>query len=123
MEPTWPKILMTRHERMSDPVGERFARSVRYLEAHRCVYFALQDRCALLDRSGGVDVSHLQADEIAASELAIDGHVEQGKVTGGSGQLKPDTNSPDVLGKQRSFLTDDAAMVPSFLGRDDHGQV
>ena len=114
---------MTRHEGVSDPVGKRFTRSICDLEAHRRAGLGLQDRCALLDRSGGVDVSHFKANEIAASELAIDGHVEQGEITGGSGQLKPDTNGPDVLGKKWSFLADDAAMVPSLLGRDDHGQV
>ena len=100
---------------MGDPISERFARPIGDLETYRCAGLALYDRCSLPDRSRGVDVGHLQPDEIATSQLAIDSHIEEGQVACSSGQLKPDADSPNVFGKQWSFLANDATVVPSSL--------
>lgn len=60
-------------------------------------------------------VSLLQPNEVAASELAVDRQIDQGKITRGSGQLKSDRNGPYVFEKQRSFLTDYRTMVQSLF--------
>lgn len=106
---------MTRHEWMKNPIGKRFARFIGRLEAHRRNVLALQDRCTLFDCSCCVDASHFQMNEIATSQFAVDGHVEQGQVTSRSGQLKPNTDSPNMRGKCLSFLAYDAAGFPSFF--------
>src|SRR6476619_420279 len=77
--------------------------------------------CLLLDH--GATVSHpaagayvvdLQADEIAASELAVDREVEQGKISLPALQLKlkPNPNGPDIFRLERALLANQTALVP-----------
>jgi hypothetical protein len=58
------------------------------------------------------DIADAQADEIAAAELAVDGQVEQGKVTDGMCILEVDTDGPDVLWLERGLLADQLPRVP-----------
>jgi hypothetical protein len=54
----------------------------------------------------------LQANEIAASELAVDRKVEQGEISFPALQLKPNPNGPDIFRLERALLADQAALVP-----------
>ena len=68
--------------------------------------------------AAGAYVVHLQADEIAASELAVARKVEQGEISFPILQLKPDPNGPDIFWFERALLADQSALVPgSPLGR------
>jgi hypothetical protein len=68
--------------------------------------------------AAGAYVSHLQADEIAASQLAVDRKVEQGEIWFPILQLKPDPNGPDIFRFERALLADQSTLVPgSPLGR------
>ncbi len=56
--------------------------------------------------------SDAQGDEVAATEFAVQGKVEQGKFTGALLHLKVDPKRPDVLQLERCLLPDDLALVP-----------
>jgi hypothetical protein len=87
--------------------------------AHRLAGFALGDRGALFHPVRGIDITELQAHEVAAPQLAVDRHIEQREVAIVVGHLKPDANLPDMFRKQRTFLAYDAAFVPGrTLGPD-----
>jgi hypothetical protein len=60
------------------------------------------------------DVSHTQADEIAATQLAVYSQVEHGKVADGMGILEVDSDGPDVFRLEWWFLTDELSLVPGF---------
>jgi hypothetical protein len=47
--------------------------------------------------TAGTDVVDLEPDEIATSELAVDGQIEDRKVTPTPLQLKAHTDGPDIL--------------------------
>jgi hypothetical protein len=57
-------------------------------------------------------VANAELHEIASAQLAVNGQVEQGQVSQSIRQLQANTDRPDVLQLQRSFLTDDLALVP-----------
>ena len=59
---------------------------------------------------------------MAAPELAIDGHIEQCKVTLGVGHFQPHTDRPDMFRQQGAFLSDDAALVPRRTGGAKGGE-
>jgi hypothetical protein len=63
--------------------------------------------------AGGVDISNLELHKVTTSQFAVDGEVEQRQVSVVPGDLKANTNGPDMLGHQRSLLADDTAFVPS----------
>lgn len=60
------------------------------------------------------NVAHTQADEVAATQLAVDGQVEHGEVTDSMGVLEINSNGPDVLRLQGRLLADELALVPCF---------
>lgn len=53
-----------------------------------------------------------QPHEIAAAQLAIDREIEQGEIAAMLFKLQSDPDGPDLLWFQRTFLTDEAALVP-----------
>lgn len=75
-----PKILDTDHLGIGEPALQRLTRDVGDLEADRFAGLALNHCGTLLHMPCCEDVAHPKADEVAAPELAVDGHVEQGKV-------------------------------------------
>jgi hypothetical protein len=56
-------------------------------------------------------VYRLELREITAAELAINGHIGQGKVTEIVCDLKTHADRPDMLWLKRSFLAADAALI------------
>jgi hypothetical protein len=83
----------------------------------------LQNRGALLDDAGSEDVCDLEPDEITPSQLAVDRHIEQSQIAHSTCQFESNADCPHVLWKQRSLLTDNATVVPSLPGRDNHRQI
>ena len=111
METAWPEILTANHFGIVDPSLQRLARRVGDLEAHGFARLALRDRSAFFNAARRVHVVHLQANQIAASEFAVDGHVEQREIALVVGHFQPDADGPDMLGKKWPLLADDAAFV------------
>src|SRR3984893_3636242 len=62
--------------------------------------------------AAGAYVVDLQADDIAASQLAVDRKVEQGEISFPALQLKPNPKGPDIFRLERALLADQAAPVP-----------
>ena len=60
-------------------------------------------------------VHDLKPDEIAASQLAVNGQIEQSKVSGAAGQLEANSNRPDLMQLQWRLLPDQLALVPGAL--------
>lgn len=56
-------------------------------------------------------------DHPPSPRLAVDREIEQGKISDSPGHLETDPNRPGVLGQERTFLTEDAALVPGRLRR------
>ena len=59
-------------------------------------------------------VAHPQADEVTASELAVDREVEHGEVAHLVRVMQMDTDGPDVLGFERCLLANQLPFVPGF---------
>src|SRR6516165_9501555 len=58
--------------------------------------------------AAGGHIVNLQADEIAASELAVDRKIEQGEISFPALQLKSNPNGPDIFRLERAPLADQA---------------
>src|SRR5260370_9066832 len=59
-------------------------------ELDRSAGLLLNNRGAVSDPAAGADIVDLQPDEVTASELAVDGEIEQGKIARPTLQLQPD---------------------------------
>ena len=123
-----PEILQPKHFRIGDPAFERLACRFGDLKADRLARLALGNGGALLHPSGCENVPDLQADQVAASKLAVDSHVEQRQVASVVRHLQADPDRPDMFRQQRPLLTDDAPLVPGRTFRpkrrkkiDGHG--
>ena len=58
------------------------------------------------------DVADLEADQVAAAELAVDSQVEESKFADPALHLQTHSKRPNVLRLERGLLTDDLALVP-----------
>ncbi len=70
---------------MRDPICKRFAGAISYLEAYRRFRFALYDGRARFDGTRGTYVCYPKSDQIAASQFAVDSHIEKGQVAYSAG--------------------------------------
>ena len=62
-------------------------------------------------------IFNLQADHIAAGQLAVDGQIEHGQIAGALLHLKLGPDRPNVLGSQRGLRADQFPFVPWGLAR------
>jgi len=88
-------------------------------ELNRPARLSLNDGGAVSDPATGADVVDLQPHEVTASELAIDGEIEQGKVARSVLELEPDPDCPDILRFQRSLLPGKSSLVPGNVPRKE----
>ncbi len=89
-----------------------FSGGRRDLELDWALGLVLQDDCSRCDLIPMADVAHLQSDEIAAAQLAVDAQVEQCELTHSVLHLESNSERPDVLEFERGLLPDDLALVP-----------
>jgi hypothetical protein len=73
------------------------------LELNRSAGFPLDYRGAVLHPAPDAYVAHPEPHEVAAPQLAIDGEIEQSKVTSALFKLEPDADCPDLLGLSGRF--------------------
>ena len=57
--------------------------------------------------------AHFELHNVTATQLAVDGHVEEGEIAGVDHDLEAHADRPDVLWLKLALLADDAAFVPS----------
>ena len=84
----------------------------RDLELHRALGLVLHHHGASCHLITVADVPDLEADEVAAAQLAVESQVEKGKLADPAFHLETNSNGPDVLELERCLLTDDLALVP-----------
>lgn len=84
---------------------------------------ALGDRGPILYLASGVDIGDTQANQIAASQLAVDRHIEKREVEVTLCKFKAHPNRPDMFWKQGTLLTYEAALVTGRAVRPDGGKV
>jgi hypothetical protein len=65
----------------------------------------------------GSNLLRQQADDITATQLAVDRQVEKREIAGSVGQLQSGANCPDMFGLQGWFLASQPSLVPGALSR------
>ena len=96
--PAWKQTVTGSQLARSPPSRESLARRRGDLERDRPAGLALADGRSETYGVAQVDVAHAQADEITPAQLAVDGKVEQGKVSRTVGELEARAQGPDVFG-------------------------
>jgi hypothetical protein len=86
----------------------------RQFELDRSLRLALNDHGARQNLVAMGYIPHMKADQVAASQLAVDGQIEQGQVANRMVVLQVDTDRPDILGLEGWLLADQLALVPGF---------
>jgi hypothetical protein len=114
VEAARPQMFRSDHHGIFEPSRDSLSRSLDDLEADRFTRLALDDRSAVLDLSGSIDVSDLQFYQVAAPQLAVDGEIEKRQLSYLLGNLKTHSDCPDVFRRKRSLLADDPSLVPSW---------
>jgi len=94
------------------PITDRGPGLLHDFELDRSPCLFLDHGATVSHPAAGAYVVDPQADEIAASQLAVDREVEQGKISFPALQLKPNPNGPDIFRLERALLADQAALVP-----------
>ncbi|KGM47447.1 hypothetical protein ATO9_17595 [Pseudooceanicola atlanticus] len=113
MKPPWPKVFRSDHQGLAHLSQERLPRAIGNLKADRFLCLTLSDRGPLFDLSCSENISHLQFDQIASPQFAVDSEIEQSRVAVLLCDFKTDADRPEVFWQQRAFLSDNAALVPS----------
>ena len=73
--------------RLGDPGFDRFSRLLGQFKLDGLPRLLLHDRCPGNYPTAMRDIAYLELDEIAAPKLAVDGEIEQGKISNALGQL------------------------------------
>src|SRR4051794_6853145 len=93
--------------RLLDPSLHGIAGSRCDLELHGALSLVLHHHGPSSDLLAVADVPDLEADEVAAAQLAIDSQVEERELAHPAFHLEANTKCPDVLDLERCLLTDD----------------
>ncbi len=116
MQTTWKKVYAALHLGAEHPVPDCLPCVFRYLELHWFLCFACNDRDAVADTVSNKKVDDFQSEQVAATQFAINREIKQGQVPEVSGEFKPRSDCPDLLGKQGALLADAPALVPGRTG-------
>ena len=100
MHPAWEQPSVQIAAPSIEPVSERAACLRGNFELHGAAGLLLDNRGAPFQRAGRHDVRQPQRHNVAASQLAIQGNVEQRQVTHAALDLKAHADRPDVHGSQ-----------------------
>ena len=105
MEPTWEEVVATAHFRGIDPLIHTESGVLGDLELYRAAGLALDNRHAFADVAADHQVGDLEANEIAATQLAVDREVEERQVAEIAREFEARTNGPNLLRQQRALPT------------------
>lgn len=86
-----------------NPIPERSTRLLRDLKLHGPAGFLLDDHAALTRCAACEEIADTERHDIAASQFAIQCHVEQRQVTQSALNLQSDTDAPNMHGPEREF--------------------
>src|SRR5487761_2049054 len=82
------------------------------LELHRPPGLLLHDDCTGSDVTALDDIVHAETDQITATQLAINGEVEQREFARSMIQPQPNPDGPDFLQLKRGLLAKQLTFVP-----------
>jgi hypothetical protein len=112
MEPAGEDEVIRLQASLLDPRLQGIPGGRRDLELDRALGLVLQDDGARGNLVPMTNISDLQSDEIAPTQLAVDAQVEERELAHPVLHLETDTERPDVLELERGLLPDDLALVP-----------
>jgi len=98
----------------SDVIVDRFTGLLRHLKLDGLAGLFLTHGCSVDRVTMRRNVLHPQADDVAASELAIDGEIEHGQVACSPCDLQFGSDRPDVLRPKRRLGTNQLVFIPGF---------
>jgi hypothetical protein len=101
-------------------VIQRLTGHLRQLEANGPASLPLTDVGAVNCIAVGRHVLHAQSDEVATTQLAIDGQIEERQVANAPFQLQPGADGPDMADPQRRLR---ATVLALGAGRSASGWV
>lgn len=99
-----------------DPVAQRSSCRLGDLELNWALRLVLHDACTRVDAVAVSDVANMQADQIAAAKLGVDGEIEERQVSRLAAELQAYADGPDVGEAERGPLAREFALVPGFVG-------
>lgn len=91
-------MLRPGHKRGHEPSRDGFSRPLGDFEADRPPGFTVDDRSAVLDPSGRIDVSDLQLHQVASAQIAVDGEIDARQLAGPLSNLEADSDRPPQRG-------------------------
>jgi len=100
--------------RPSDPRSQRIARLLGDFKLNGTLGFLLHDDRSRSDAIAIRDIPNSRLDQVAGSQLAVDGQIEQRQLPNAIGKLQSNPDGPDVLERERCLLTDELAFVPGI---------
>ena len=123
VEPARKHELARKHLGRVDPRQDGVACVFRQLKLDGFLCFALDDRNPYTHAIIFYQVDNREFDKIATAQLAVDGDVEQSQITKIPRKFEPGAYCPNLLGQQRSLLTDNSSLVPSLAFGGDCGKL
>src|SRR5215472_15422213 len=101
----------------SDVVVDGLTGLLSHLEPDRLAGLLLTHGRAIDGMSVRCHIFHLQADDVAASQLTIDGQIEHRKIACSPLDLQLAPNRPNVFGTKRRLRPCQFALIPGFAAR------
>ena len=97
---------------LDHPSADRDTSLLGDLKLHRALRFLLENHRALCHTITVGDVPYAHFDQIAGSQLAVDGEIKQREIAGRAAKLEADADRPDIAKPEGCFLTYEFAFVP-----------
>ena len=97
MKPAWEQEIVTSQACSPNPRDQYFPRLLGDFKLHRSLSFLLHHDRAGSDAISMHDIAHAQFDQIARTQLAVHGKIEQCQSAGPIAELQTDSDGPDVL--------------------------
>src|SRR6516165_1679335 len=101
----------------SDVVVDCLTGLLSHLEPDRLAGLLLAHRRAIDGMSVRRHIFHLEADDVATSQLAVDGQIEHREIARSSFDLQLAPNRPNVSGPKRRVRPCKFALIPGFAVR------
>ena len=93
---------------------QRYPGLLGYLELNWSLRLLLHARRPTGDALPVTYVTYLKFGQVARTQFAVDGQIEDGEIPDPRRKLQTDANGPDFLELQRRLLTRQSAFVPRY---------
>jgi hypothetical protein len=110
-------VVLRMYSGRPNPSDDGLTCLLREFKLHRTLGFLLHDYRARSDDTSVTHVPHTQLHQIARSQLAVDGEVEERQLSRAAADLQSYADRPDIFQLQRSFLPHQLALVPRSISQ------